>query len=940
MRGDLNSALAAQPTPVPSLDGLDDFLEQAEEVRRQVNGLKSGKLGPDFVRSRLKKSLPPPKPKEQKPRTPEQEAELKQKVQDLIVQRRAREQARTRYQQYLQDHPAVPHDSTDYTKWDLFLPSDDEEDALFHSQRPELKALQKDAEDRHSRKVEQRQVGERCRVEGNKLFMEWRWAEAYQAYDRGLSSDKHNMALHANAALCSLKMACNVQAIEHADKVLHIARFLHEQPKDPMCLKALLRRASARQALGHWKEAERDLAEAASLEPTCKEVMQQQDALRIAKTEHEQEQVLAAATSAPAAPPSVHPLVSSEAESAASEMSRDSTQKLVQQLAGAQAPITLIQRVQAMGLSGAEDNGPTGPWPLLAKLPQLLQATARLLQDQPACQTQLRQQGGLASLISFHGYLHQLQGVQIKDGRPANILQQLQVAAADTLSAALTNPSNMTSALKAGIADQVSSFWTAAGQASPHGQAGTTPLQQQLLPNALQTAQSSATPATQQAHNGPSGRSAFHFRATSEARSISARSHAEQDTIQGPQGAAHTEGGADHRQFGASEPGNASSPRTASAQSQAGDRQPESAAWILPVMAVLADDKTGRAKLGRALVGASLHGYLSGLYAMRSGDQAVKFAILGNLATDKAWRAAVDADDPCCSILLDGMQQALRQEQPILQQKAANLLSNIAAAPHVCQKVAQRSDMLGLLLQLVAQRGSAACAAATALLNLSTNAALASSLISQQHCMERITTGISGDDVLTAVHCAGLVSRLCHQNSMLQSMQQSQTLPAMLSLAQRLAKADTCPTATHPGLDRTPLANKAQAALARTLASCTLPSLCTFQLQQWLLQPDVVGWLLACLDGSPAEEEAAGNTALCLGNLAAWAPGTPEGAQSLQELWQAGAVERLVGFMKIAGNVPARNAAIALARLAQDEACKVQLRELDGLRIMYQKIKP
>lgn len=72
----------------------------------------------------------------------------------------------------------------------------------------------------YCRKIEQRQVGERCRVAGNALFQTGRWAEAYQEYDRGLSADKHNMALHANAALCSLNMACNVQAIEHADKVL------------------------------------------------------------------------------------------------------------------------------------------------------------------------------------------------------------------------------------------------------------------------------------------------------------------------------------------------------------------------------------------------------------------------------------------------------------------------------------------------------------------------------------------------------------------------------------------------------------------------------------------------------------------------------------------------------------------------------------------------
>ena len=148
MREDLDPA---PPASLPSLGELDEFLEQAEEVRRQVDGLKSGKLAPDFVQSSHKKPSPLPRQEQPKQRTPEQEAELKRKVQDLLGQRRAREQARVRYQQYLESHPAEAHEPTDYTKWDLFLPSDDEEDALFQSQRPELKALEKDAEDRHSR---------------------------------------------------------------------------------------------------------------------------------------------------------------------------------------------------------------------------------------------------------------------------------------------------------------------------------------------------------------------------------------------------------------------------------------------------------------------------------------------------------------------------------------------------------------------------------------------------------------------------------------------------------------------------------------------------------------------------------------------------------------------------------------------------------------------
>lgn len=151
MHDALGSSLTAAPAPLHSLAELDDFLEQAEEVSRQVSGLKSGKLAPDFVQQRPKKPQVPSKQGQPDKRTPEQEEALRKKVQALLAQRQAREQARNRFQQYLEVHPGDSHESTDYKKWDLFLPSDDEEDELFNSQRPELKALEKDAEDRHSR---------------------------------------------------------------------------------------------------------------------------------------------------------------------------------------------------------------------------------------------------------------------------------------------------------------------------------------------------------------------------------------------------------------------------------------------------------------------------------------------------------------------------------------------------------------------------------------------------------------------------------------------------------------------------------------------------------------------------------------------------------------------------------------------------------------------
>lgn len=75
-----------------------------------------------------------------------------------------------------------------------------------------------------------------------------------------------------------------------------------------------------------------------------------------------------------------------------------------------------------------------------------------------------------------------------------------------------------------------------------------------------------------------------------------------------------------------------------------------------------------------------------------AGAQATGLAILGNLATEKSWRAALAADDHSCKTLLECAQHALCHAQPTLQQKAANLLSNAAAASHICAQVIPASQ--------------------------------------------------------------------------------------------------------------------------------------------------------------------------------------------------------------------------------------------------------
>lgn len=67
--------------------------------------------------------------------------------------------------------------------------------------------------------VSQRQLAERQRVEGNALYAQGQFTAAFQCYETGLDAERHNMALHGNAAQVLLKMGCYVQAIEHCDKV-------------------------------------------------------------------------------------------------------------------------------------------------------------------------------------------------------------------------------------------------------------------------------------------------------------------------------------------------------------------------------------------------------------------------------------------------------------------------------------------------------------------------------------------------------------------------------------------------------------------------------------------------------------------------------------------------------------------------------------------------
>ena len=201
----------------------------------------------------------------------------------MIREKERRERARERFAAYQaangdsSSSSSSARKGTDYGAWDLWTPSDDEDDPWmsYTPNNPAFKAMEADIDKRHARQVERRQTAYRKREEGNALFKAGQHAEALKTYEAGLDADKRSVELHGNAAMAALKCACFVQCIEHCDKAIEICDFLLEDPKHATAIKCLQRRATARLALKHYIDAVKDLTKAKERDPGNKEIAKQ-----------------------------------------------------------------------------------------------------------------------------------------------------------------------------------------------------------------------------------------------------------------------------------------------------------------------------------------------------------------------------------------------------------------------------------------------------------------------------------------------------------------------------------------------------------------------------------------------------------------------------------------------------------------------------------------
>jgi hypothetical protein len=168
---------------LPHASELDDFIDNVSEVSRLIDSLKAGTISPEYVDKKIAARAAQP---EQQTRTPAiastphtasplsntasagddadlddaerkgeaaKQAELLRKVDELKANRARKLRARQRFEEYSQQQQSTQASATDYARWDLWCPSDEEDD-LFNSippNNPAFRAMERDINDRHAR---------------------------------------------------------------------------------------------------------------------------------------------------------------------------------------------------------------------------------------------------------------------------------------------------------------------------------------------------------------------------------------------------------------------------------------------------------------------------------------------------------------------------------------------------------------------------------------------------------------------------------------------------------------------------------------------------------------------------------------------------------------------------------------------------------------------
>jgi len=279
---------------MPQSEDIEDFLSKVDDVGAKLAALQDGTLDvEEFDRQQeledriQKREEDEARAKEEKRQEAsanyeERKQKAQVKVDEILARKQKKETARKKFEKYQNQQKKHKGEqalksSTDYNAWDLWCPSDDEDDMIktLPPSGEQFRAMERDIDERHARMKRKEKVAAKCKEAGNRAYKAGQYAEAYKNYEEGLENEKKNIEMQCNAAMASIKMGCAVQAVEHCDQVMRLADFFLEKPNHPMVFKGLQRRATAYSMLKRFAKAVEDLERALTFEPENRELKRQ-----------------------------------------------------------------------------------------------------------------------------------------------------------------------------------------------------------------------------------------------------------------------------------------------------------------------------------------------------------------------------------------------------------------------------------------------------------------------------------------------------------------------------------------------------------------------------------------------------------------------------------------------------------------------------------------
>ncbi|GLC44336.1 hypothetical protein PLESTB_000480900 [Pleodorina starrii] len=1007
----------AAPAIVDQAEDAEEFIEKVDEVHRLIEGLKAGTISPEYIDTKQKqkeqkereklelaakrpagRGPPPAAADASAPQTNDEgddqdaEAERREramaKVKELMDNRDRKLRARARYEEYVKSQDKTQF-GTDYTKWDIWCPEDEEDDLInsMGPNTPQFKAMEKDIDDRHRQMVERRQLAERCRVSGNAAYKSRQYSEALRSYQQGIDSERTNMALHANAAMAALKISCFVQAIEHCDKVLSIADFLHNNKRDPLCVKALQRRAEAYRALQQYGKAVQDLEAALDIEPGNAEAAKQLVKARQEDEEARKQRAIAKAVGRAASGAAAGPGGAVEAGGVVLDLGKLGR---LERLAALLAPEAAVAPgassssgggAAAVAADGAAEQGVCGSGDGSAPEPSssYQQPGGAGAQRGPALppRRQAKAAGGGAAGRD------QGDGPSSSGGGPVAAERGAASASSPSSSSSSSGPGSSTTTTTEGICSELRELLRDDDACCVYlRECGGL---QHIAARVIAAAKPPSSKATAAAASAPAP-----VPAVSElAPLLLLLNDACMNDGNLKQLPALKVLPAAVAALGAGTSGGA-----AATAAGAKDATAAAAAAAVTLLCTAVTDEDVRREVSKLLAagdGLGLARLVGLLSTAQPVVQGVALALLGNCMVDKPVKAAMAAEwrrdasasppppaspSPSASAppsasasAADCFLALLRSPNAVLAEKAAVLLGNMATDAGL------RGEMLGRHGGVVQQLGLLACgssspssssssnldmdlrrAAATALFNLTVDEAGQRLVgedargLAQLYALAAASRGAAGVDAGCVDHCtlaaraAGVVARAARVQAGAATLLGLGAVPGMVAVVtSALDELEGGGGGGGGGAERgeSPLAALMDAAV-RVLTLLTSPDDAALAAQ--VVDAGGVAVLLRAVRQAVAGAKAPGGGSVwesVLANAALCLAGVARRREQLAVLRAADPVPALVGVAyEGRGNAASKNAAIALARLAHDPAMLEKLRELHGIEIIYQYVKP